>query len=142
MVKKLSLFVSNVLALALSLQLLPSVILILSMDHSYTQSEIWTVIVFLFSAPVLVAALIIAIASLRKRAYERFAIMFNFFGALTIAIYKFSQLVPLFQEFANYTESVPLMLTLLSEILVQMAIIIAIMLLATVPLFIKQTENY
>ena len=84
MVKKISLFVSMALALLFSFQLLPNVIMYLSTPNALEYEQIWTIIVFLFSAPILVVALVVAIKSLRKRAYEKFAVWLNFSGALTI----------------------------------------------------------
>ncbi len=60
MVKKISLFVSMALALLMSFQLLPEVIMYLSTPDNLIAAQILTIIAFLFSAPILIIALVVS----------------------------------------------------------------------------------
>jgi len=138
MVKKISLFVSMALALLMSFQLLPEVIMYLSTPDSLVASQILTVIAFLFSAPILIIALVVAIKSFRKRAYEKFAVWLNFFGALTICVYKVGEIFPWFKIMSDYGSP---SFILVMELLVSLIAIAATMLFATFPVFVKHSEN-
>ena len=138
MVKKISLFVSMALALLMSFQLLPEVIMYLSTPDSLVASQILTVIAFLFSAPILIIALVVAIKSFRKRAYEKFAVWLNFFGALTICVYKVGEIFPWFKIMSDYGSPSFILVT---ELLVSLIAIAATMVFATFPVFIKHSEN-
>ena len=138
MVKKISLFVSMALALLMSFQLLPEVIMYLSTPDSLVASQILTVIAFLFSAPILVIALVVAIKSFRKRAYEKFAVWLNFFGALTICVYKVGEIFPWFRIMSDYGSPSFILVT---ELLVSLIAIAATMVFATFPVFVKYSEN-
>ena len=138
MVKKISLFVSMALALLMSFQLLPEVIMYLSTPDSLVASQILTVIAFLFSAPILVIALVVAIKSFKKRAYEKFAVWLNFFGALTICVYKVGEIFPWFKIMFDYGSPSFILVT---ELLVSLIAIAATMVFATFPVFIKHSEN-
>ena len=141
MVKKVSLFVSMALALLFSFQLLPNVIMYLSTPNALEYEQIWTIIVFLFSAPILVIALVVAIKSFKKRAYEKFAVWLNFSGALTICIYKVSSILPWFKLLADYGTINLSFFVLLLEILISFLAIAVTMLFATFPVFVKRSEN-
>ena len=138
MVKKISLFVSMALALLMSFQLLPEVIMYLSTPDSLVASQILTIITFLFSAPILIIALVVAIKSFRKRAYEKFAVWLNFFGALTICVYKVGEIFPWFKIMSDYGSP---SFILVMELLVSLIAIAATMVFATFPVFIKHSEN-
>ena len=138
MVKKISLFVSMALALLMSFQLLPEVIMYLSTPDSLVASQILTVIAFLFSAPILVIALVVAIKSFKKRAYEKFAVWLNFFGALTICVYKVGEIFPWFKIMSDYGSP---SFILVMELLVSLIAIAATMVFATFPVFVKHSEN-
>ena len=138
MVKKISLFVSMALALLMSFQLLPEVIMYLSTPDSLVASQILTVIAFLFSAPILVIALVVAIKSFKKRAYEKFAVWLNFFGALTICVYKVGEIFPWFKIMFDYGSPSFILVT---ELLVSLIAIAATMVFATFPVFVKHSEN-
>ena len=138
MVKKISLFVSMALALLMSFQLLPEVIMYLSTPDSLVASQILTIIAFLFSAPILIIALVIAIKSFRKRAYEKFAVWLNFFGALTICVYKVGEIFPWFKIMSDYGSP---SFILVMELLVSLIAIAATMVFATFPVFVKHSEN-
>ena len=138
MVKKISLFVSMALALLMSFQLLPEVIMYLSTPDSLVASQILTVIAFLFSAPILIIALVVAIKSFRKRAYEKFAVWLNFFGALTICVYKVGEIFPWFKIMSDYGSPSFILVT---ELLVSLIAIAATMVFATFPVFVKHSEN-
>ena len=138
MVKKISLFVSMALALLMSFQLLPEVIMYLSTPDSLVASQILTIIAFLFSAPILIIALVIAIKSFRKRAYEKFAVWLNFFGALTICVYKVGEIFPWFKIMSDYGSPSFILVT---ELLVSLIAIAATMVFATFPVFVKYSEN-
>ena len=138
MVKKISLFVSMALALLMSFQLLPEVIMYLSTPDSLIATQILTIIAFLFSAPILVIALVVAIKSFRKRAYEKFAVWLNFFGALTICVYKVGEIFPWFKIMSDYGSPSFILVT---ELLVSLIAIAATMVFATFPVFVKHSEN-
>ena len=138
MVKKISLFVSMALALLMSFQLLPEVIMYLSTPDSLIATQILTIIAFLFSAPILIIALVIAIKSFRKRAYEKFAVWLNFFGALTICVYKVGEIFPWFKIMSDYGSP---SFILVMELLVSLIAIAATMVFATFPVFVKHSEN-
>ena len=138
MVKKISLFVSMALALLMSFQLLPEVIMYLSTPDSLVASQILTIIAFLFSAPILIIALVVAIKSFRKRAYEKFAVWLNFFGALTICVYKVGEIFPWFKIMSDYGSPSFILVT---ELLVSLIAIAATMVFATFPVFVKHSEN-
>ena len=138
MVKKISLFVSMALALLMSFQLLPEVIMYLSTPDSLVASQILTIIAFLFSAPILIIALVIAIKSFRKRAYEKFAVWLNFFGALTICVYKVGEIFPWFRIMSDYGSPSFILVT---ELLVSLIAIAVTMVFATFPVFVKYSEN-
>ncbi len=138
MVKKISLFVSMALALLMSFQLLPEVIMYLSTPDSLVASQILTIIAFLFSAPILIIALVIAIKSFRKRAYEKFAVWLNFFGALTICVYKVGEIFPWFKIMSDYGSPSFILVT---ELLVSLIAIAVTMVFATFPVFVKYSEN-
>ena len=138
MVKKISLFVSMALALLMSFQLLPEVIMYLSTPDSLVASQILTIIAFLFSAPILIIALVVAIKSFRKRAYEKFAVWLNFFGALTICVYKVGEIFPWFRIMSDYGSPSFILVT---ELLVSLIAIAATMVFATFPVFVKYSEN-
>lgn len=138
MVKKISLFVSMALALLMSFQLLPEVIMYLSTPDSLLASQILTVIAFLFSAPILIIALVVAIKSFKKRAYEKFAVWLNFFGALTICVYKVGEIFPWFKIMSDYGSPSFILVT---ELLVSLIAIAATMVFATFPVFVKYSEN-
>lgn len=138
MVKKISLFVSMALALLMSFQLLPEVIMYLSTPDSLVASQILTIIAFLFSAPILIIALVVAIKSFRKRAYEKFAVWLNFFGALTICVYKVGEIFPWFKIMSDYGSPSFILVT---ELLVSLIAIAATMVFATFPVFVKYSEN-
>ena len=138
MVKKISLFVSMALALLMSFQLLPEVIMYLSTPDSLVASQILTIIAFLFSAPILIIALVVAIKSFRKRAYEKFAVWLNFFGALTICVYKVGEIFPWFKIMSDYGSP---SFILVMELLVSLIAIAATMVFATFPVFVKHSEN-
>ena len=138
MVKKISLFVSMALALLMSFQLLPEVIMYLSTPDSLVASQILTIIAFLFSAPILIIALVVAIKSFRKRAYEKFAVWLNFFGALTICVYKVGEIFPWFKVMSDYGSPSFILVT---ELLVSLIAIAATMVFATFPVFVKHSEN-
>lgn len=138
MVKKISLFVSMALALLMSFQLLPEVIMYLSTPDSLVATQILTIIAFLFSAPILIIALVVAIKSFRKRAYEKFAVWLNFFGALTICIYKVGEIFPWFKIMSDYGSPSFILVT---ELLVSLIAIAATMVFATFPVFVKHSEN-
>ena len=138
MVKKISLFVSMALALLMSFQLLPEVIMYLSTPDSLLASQILTVIAFLFSAPILIIALVVAIKSFRKRVYEKFAVWLNFFGALTICVYKVGEIFPWFKIMSDYGSPSFILVT---ELLVSLIAIAATMVFATFPVFVKYSEN-
>lgn len=138
MVKKISLFVSMALALLMSFQLLPEVIMYLSTPDSLVASQILTIIAFLFSAPILVIALVVAIKSFRKRAYEKFAVWLNFFGALTICVYKVGEIFPWFKVMSDYGSPSFILVT---ELLVSLIAIAVTMVFATFPVFVKYSEN-
>ena len=138
MVKKISLFVSMALALLMSFQLLPEVIMYLSTPDSLVASQILTIIAFLFSAPILIIALVVAIKSFKKRAYEKFAVWLNFFGALTICVYKVGEIFPWFKIMSDYGSPSFILVT---ELLVSLIAIAATMVFATFPLFVKYSEN-
>ena len=138
MVKKISLFVSMALALLMSFQLLPEVIMYLSTPDSLIATQILTIIAFLFSAPILVIALVDAIKSFRKRAYEKFAVWLNFFGALTICVYKVGEIFPWFKIMSDYGSP---SFILVMELLVSLIAIAATMVFATFPVFVKHSEN-
>ena len=140
MVKKIALFVSNALALALSLKLLPEVIIYLSTPNSLEESQIFTVIIFLFSAPLLLMALILAIRSMRRRVYEKFSIWFNFIGALNIAIYHIFtvfQTIKMLVDYGEYITGASLF-SMIATIAVEFLILTTVMVLATVPTFLKE----
>ena len=140
MVKKIALFVSNALALAVSLKLLPEVIIYLSTPNSLEESQIFTVIIFLFSAPLLIMALILAIRSMRRRVYEKFSIWFNFIGALNIAIYHIFtvfQAIKMIVDYGEYITGASLF-SMIATIAVEFLILTTIMVLATVPTFLKE----
>ena len=141
MVKKISLFVSMALALFMSFKLLPEVILFLSTPNSLEADQIWTIIVFLFSAPILIIALVVAIKSFRKRAYEKFAVWLNFSGALTICIYKVGEIFPWFKIMSDYGDYGSPFFILVTELLVSLIAIAATMVFATFPVFVKHSEN-
>ena len=138
MVKKISLFVSMALALLMSFQLLPEVIMYLSTPDSLVASQILTIIAFLFSAPILIIALVVAIKSFRKRAYEKFAVWLNFFGALTICVYKVGEIFPWFKVMSDYGSPSFILVT---ELLVSLIAIAVTMVFATFPVFVKYSEN-
>ena len=138
MVKKISLFVSMALALLMSFQLLPEVIMYLSTPDSLVATQILTIIAFLFSAPILIIALVVAIKSFRKRAYEKFAVWLNFFGALTICVYKVGEIFPWFKIMSDYGSPSFILVT---ELLVSLIAIAATMVFATFPVFVKYSEN-
>lgn len=138
MVKKISLFVSMALALLMSFQLLPEVIMYLSTPDSLIASQILTIIAFLFSAPILIIALVVAIKSFRKRVYEKFAVWLNFFGALTICVYKVGEIFPWFKIMSDYGSPSFILVT---ELLVSLIAIAATMVFATFPVFVKYSEN-
>ena len=138
MVKKISLFVSMALALLMSFQLLPEVIMYLSTPDSLVATQILTIIAFLFSAPILIIALVVAIKSFRKRAYEKFAVWLNFFGALTICVYKVGEIFPWFKIMSDYGSSFFILVT---ELLVSLIAIASTMVFATFPVFVKHSEN-
>jgi len=142
MVKKISLFVSIVLGLVTSLRLLPEFIMCLAHPNSLGFEEIGLVIVFLFSAPILLVALTVAIKSLRKTTYETFAISFNFFGSFTIAIYEISGLIPLFKDLSYYEGFDFFKVSLIASLLVDVAIVLAIMIFAALPVFIRHSETH
>lgn len=142
MVKKISLFVSMALALLMSFQLLPEVMMYLSRANALEADEIWTIIVFLFSAPLLVIALVVAIKSFKNRAYEKFAVWLNFSGALTICIHKVGGIFPWFKMFDDYGGEYGLsFFILITELLVSLTAVVATMLFATYPVFVKRSEN-
>lgn len=141
MVKKISLFVSMALALLMSFQLLPEVMMYLSRANALEADEIWTIIVFLFSAPLLVIALVVAIKSFKNRAYEKFAVWLNFSGALTICIHKVGGILPWFKMFGDYGEYGLSFFILITELLVSLTAVVATMLFATYPVFVKRSEN-
>ena len=138
MIKKISLFVSMALALLMSFQLLPEVIMYLSTPDSLVATQILTIIAFLFSAPILIIALVVAIKSFRKRAYEKFAVWLNFFGALTICVYKVGEIFPWFKIMSDYGSPSFILVT---ELLVSLIAIAATMVFATFPVFVKHSEN-
>ena len=138
MVKKISLFVSMALALLMSFQLLPEVIMYLSTPDSLVATQILTIIAFLFSAPILIIALVVAIKSFRKRAYEKFAVWLNFFGALTICVYKVGEIFPWFKVMSDYGSPSFILVT---ELLVSLIAIAVTMVFATFPVFVKYSEN-
>lgn len=142
MVKRISLFVSVALGLCLSFELLPEVIISLAYPQSISSSEIWTVITFLFTAPILVIALVVAILSMRKRVYEKFAIWFNFFAAIPIGVYHFGSLVGTFKILADYGTFGPAYASVLASIIVRLAMIVATMLFATFAAFLNHNDNY
>ena len=142
MVKKLSLFVSIALGLTFSIALLPSAVLNIFWNNgNLSQSQIWSIIVFLFSFPILVVALVVAIMSLRKRLLEKFAIWLNFSGTMTICVFRLFQYFSLFEILQYSNEPGAVFVTLL-EFLAPPTPVIAAMVLACIPLFIKQTETY
>lgn len=141
MVKKLSLFVSIALGFTFSIALMPSVVLDLYRASELSTSQIWEVIVFLFSFPIIVTALVVAIMSLRKRTLERFAIWLNFSGTMTICVYKIFQYFSLF-EMLQYVNTPDAIFVVLLEFFAPMTPVVAAMILACAPLFIKQTETY
>ena len=141
MVKKLSLFVSIALGFTFSIALMPNVALDLFHANGLSESQIWEVIIFLFSFPIIVTALVVAIMSLRKRTLEKFAIWLNFSGTMTICVFRIFQYFTIFEilQYANTPEAI--FVTLL-EFFAPMTPVVAAMILACVPLFIKQTETY
>ena len=141
MVKKISLFVSMALALLMSFQLLPEVIMYLSAPDSLVATQILTIIAFLFSAPILIIALVVAIKSFRKRAYEKFAVWLNFFGALTICVYKVGEIFPWFTVMSDYGDYGSSFFILVTELLVSLIAIASTMVFATFPVFVKHSEN-
>ena len=141
MVKKISLFVSMALALFMSFKLLPEVIMFLSMPNSLEADQIWTIIVFLFSAPILIVALVVAIKSFRKRAYEKFAVWLNFSGAFTICIYEVGNIFPGFKALFDYGDYGSPSFILVTELLVSLIAIAATMVFAVYPVFVKRSEN-
>ena len=138
MIKKISLFVSMALALLMSFQLLPEVIMYLSTPDSLVATQILTIITFLFSAPILIIALVVTIKSFRKKAYEKFAVWLNFFGALTICVYKVGEIFPWFKIMSDYGSPSFILVT---ELLVSLIAIAATMVFATFPVFVKYSEN-
>lgn len=141
MVKKISLFVSMALALFMSFKLLPEVILFLSTPNSLEADQIWTIIVFLFSAPILIIALVVAIKSFRKRAYEKFAVWLNFSGAFTICIYEVGDIFPGFKALFDYGDYSLVFFAMLAQLLVSLIAIVATMVFAVYPVFVKRSEN-
>ena len=141
MVKKISLFVSMALALFMSFKLLPEVILFLSTPNSLEADQIFTIIVFLFSAPILIIALVVAIKSFRKRAYEKFAVWLNFSGAFTICIYEVGNIFPWFKSLFDYGDYSLPFFAILAQLLVSLIAIVATMVFAVYPVFVKRSEN-
>ena len=141
MIKKISLFVSMTFGLFFSFRLLPAVILFLSAPSAIDEADIVTVITFLFSAPILVIALVTGIKSLRRRVYERFAIWFNFFGVFTIGLYQFAQLIPSFQALAQYGSFDLVMISIAVNVVVSLIFIIGMMIFACFASFLKDSER-
>ena len=80
----------------------------------------------------------VAIKSFRKRAYEKFAVWLNFFGALTICVYKVGEIFPWFKIMSDYGSPSFILVT---ELLVSLIAIAATMVFATFPVFVKHSEN-